>query len=1024
MNILLCNERFLFRFGVDRLLILLGQGLRDSGHRISVMANKFDQPIVEEFSEEIISVPEGGDSYLNLNEFTAQWLDANWAMLFDEDRHPDVAVIGGWPFFAAIPVFERHGCRTVFIDCGAVPIEGFDEGGKITQEKLRNLRKEYMPQLSLIAPISHFIANSQSSADAGSVSIEPILLGADHMSKALWRLDSIKLANQLGMSIANQIIEKNRKKGGKTILNLGRWEPGCYKNSEAIFKFVDEIVPHHSQISILILADQKLTKIPEYYRDKVIPIGFPDDAELQAIMAQVDLGVSVSLWEGFNLPLAEMQWLDKPVLAFNIGAHAEVVIHPWFLCQEMAEMGIKAIELLEEGGGPDRETLDYVRERFHADFRWQAVVKRYNAMLKRVVMGERFQAITVLVDVTNASRDPANSGVIRVTRRLCRELQQFCQPLFVAWGGEDQGYVFLTRAEYRQLSQFNGPNIGTQAPCSPDGARLSLTDAGVLNSGASTWLLLTETIQEVNGQHIRNYAKRSGIWIGAIFYDAIPIIRPELVMDAITRNNHAHYMKGLAHCDLVIPISQFSAQSLRTFWAAEGLTGCEIKPNLLPGEFGGAARVTDAENRAFPKKIDLLCVSTLEPRKNHRKLIEAIKLFAHQHPEVDWSLTLIGNRYAGGNDIAEFVEEACRDNSRIRWLGIVDDIRLHQAYTECTFTIYASEIEGFGMPILESIWHGKPCICHEMGVMSELAAGGGCLMVDVMNIEKMAAAIGELATKQSLYEQLTQEAITRPIKTWEEYAHQFWNELINHSILQDDTVSICNIEGQFIEKNQTVSAPTWLDVLYQSCLTQEWQMNDSERLGLAAVLQRLNPNCAIEIGTYRGGSLSLISQYVDNVFSIDIDPSIPEKFNQFDNVSFFTGSSHVIMPMLLQELDNAQMPVEFVLIDGDHSAAGVKQDINIMLNYIPKKPLIVMIYNGFNPECRRGMLEADWQKSLYVQYIDLDFIPGRVIEHGNNDAMQGGLAMAYFSPNKRRGKIDIGATALRMYAEMKERHYD
>jgi hypothetical protein len=191
------------------------------------------------------------------------------------------------------------------------------------------------------------------------------------------------------------------------------------------------------------------------------------------------------------------------------------------------------------------------------------------------------------------------------------------------------------------------------------------------------------------------------------------------------------------------------------------------------------------------------------------------------------------------------------------------------------------------------------------------------------------------------------------------------------------------------------------------------------------VLQRLQPQCAFKIGTYRGGSLSLIAQFAKVVFSIDIDPSIPEKFKHFSNVSFFTGPSQIIMPTLLNELDSAGMPVEFVLIDGDHSAEGVKRDIDIVLDYVPQKPLIIMMHDGFNPDCRRGMLEADWQKSPYVHYIDLDFIPGRVIEHGGDGdgKMWGGLAMAYFSPVKRLGNIAIGASAGRNYADSKERIY-
>jgi len=192
---------------------------------------------------------------------------------------------------------------------------------------------------------------------------------------------------------------------------------------------------------------------------------------------------------------------------------------------------------------------------------------------------------------------------------------------------------------------------------------------------------------------------------------------------------------------------------------------------------------------------------------------------------------------------------------------------------------------------------------------------------------------------------------------------------------------------------------------------------------LAAILARLKPRCAIEVGTYRGGSLSLISQYAESVFSIDIDPSVPERFSKFDNVSFLTGPSELVLPALLRELDQASMPVEFILIDGDQSAAGVRRDIESLLDYTPLRPLIVLLHDGFNPECRRGMMDANWGRSNYVQFVDVDFIPGRIIEHGGkgDGEMWGGLAMAYFLPVARSGELLVSASAHRTFEAMRER---
>src|ERR1019366_6042644 len=115
-------------------------------------------------------------------------------------------------------------------------------------------------------------------------------------------------------------------------------------------------------------------------------------------------------------------------------------------------------------------------------------------------------------------------------------------------------------------------------------------------------------------------------------------------------------------------------------------------------------------------------------------------------------------------------------------------------------------------------------------------------------------------------------------------------------------------------------------------------------------------------GTYYGGSLSLISQFSKMTYSIDIDPTVPQRLKNIASVRFLTGSSDVIVPRLLAELNKEGIPVEFILIDGEHSAAGVKRDVAWLSHYVPMKPLFVALHDSFNPDCRRGMLEAAFER--------------------------------------------------------------
>lgn len=1001
---------------MDRALIILGKGLKERGHTVYVMANRYDRKVVETFASKIIEIPDNGEDYLNLNENTTKWLEENWNKCFNANTMPDIVLIGGWPFFSSIPFLKRACKNVVFMDCGAVPIEKYSLRQSNTQNKLRALRKQYLKELSLIVSISQFIADSQSKIDAqGQVPIQTVLLGADHMNMSIWPVNELILDNAQNYNLKQ--LDTLKSEGKKTILCLGRWEPDCYKNSMAAFNVMPGIKKEFPDCVLLILADPKTVKIPADMHNTIIPIGFPDDGSLVEIMKRVDLGLSFSLWEGFNLPIVEMQWLDRPVLAFNAGAHAEVILHPRYLCRNTEEMIDKACDLLR-GSDIDAGMKLKLSNDFHDNFKWSRVIKNYEDifldLLRENTRRSSKKSLSLIIDVTNAAKDPANSGVIRVTRRISRELQKYVNPIFVIWSADQNCYVLPTAKEFEILGKFNGPTLLDKKRLSKNDHRTSLQEYLATVEAADRWLLFTETVDEKHARIIRRYARNHNFGIAAIFYDAIPVMYPDQCVDSATKDNHGNYMAGLSECDVVVPISKYSAECLERFWGDSFIKGCPIVSNALPGEFGGYKREKIIREQ-HGKQIKILCVSTLEPRKNHKTLIQACLLIQEKHPELDWSLTLVGNRYAGAFDIADLVQDISKKNPRISWLGIVDDDTLHRLYQEATFTVYPSIVEGFGMPILESIWHGKPCICSHDGVMSELAEDGGCITTDVLNAQELSDTIYQLSTDKDLLVSLSNQAVSRKIKTWDEYVLDFIRILTSNRMDKQTT--------EINKDKPRTDNINWEDSLYPECLCTNWQMNHSERLAITALLSRQNPLCSIEVGTFKGGSLSLISQYSKMVYSIDIDPEIPKKFGYFKNTCFLTGPSSSILPILLEELDMQHIPVGFVLIDGDHSREGVRIDLNNLLNYIPKKPLFVVLHDSFNPGCREGMLEANWEKSPYVHYVDIDFIPGRVVEHEgpSHGEMWGGLAMAYLKPEPRQTPLLVNQSAKEMYERLRNK---
>jgi Cephalosporin hydroxylase len=206
-------------------------------------------------------------------------------------------------------------------------------------------------------------------------------------------------------------------------------------------------------------------------------------------------------------------------------------------------------------------------------------------------------------------------------------------------------------------------------------------------------------------------------------------------------------------------------------------------------------------------------------------------------------------------------------------------------------------------------------------------------------------------------------------------------------------------------------------------LSVEWQMENSEKLALLALLERLQPECAIEIGSRFGGSMQMFSTHAKRVFSCDIDPTCKERLGaKYPNVEFIAGPSQETLPPLLKRLEHESARLSIMLVDGDHSAAGVQGDIHAMAGYRPACPLYIVLHDSFNPEVRGGIASAHWSDNPYVHSVELDFVPG--VLHCEGRAirqMWGGFALAVLRPEKRTFPLTISASRDYLYQNVLRR---
>ena len=782
MRILICNERFLFRFGVDRVLLLLGSYWKAAGHEIIMMGNKLDPAAVEKCSDRFIRIPECQD-YINGNEFTVSYVKENWDSWFTKATAPDVILVAGWPYYSSLPFFRmKCGCL-IFHDYGAVPTDGMSEGARRVQEKVAQQRRQYFCYADKIIAISKFLEDTQSKRDSKMVPPTCFVhLGADHFSINLWKKDD------LGLKSDDTVAEVKALKaeGYKILFMPGRWENGNYKRSPASIGIIRRIRKQGLKIKVLVLASMdSMGPIPDDVRDSYYCLGYVDDDTMRQLMELSDAGFSPTSWEGFNLPLAEMQYLNKCMFVLNIGAHPEVAADPYFLCEDYDEMADKIVACLK---GKLPFTGDHwlrICEKYRERLTWKKSADAVMAEIENTLKTN----MVVFMDVTNACADTANSGVMRVTRKIAHHLQKMVSPVFVMWDASIGKYVFPYPAEVERLCSYGGPNAAAVGYQTPEGApRLLLEDLLPDFGKQKKIFLFTETVYSATVQQAVCFFHSHEIPVAAIFYDAIAVLHPELCSKAVSEN-HVCYMQELSRCDLVIPIAAHNQTDLERFWDEKGIRRTLVKTVELAAEMDGVPRIRTASRRSSP--VEILFVSTLEPRKNHVRLLKAFELVLKEHPELRQKvrLTMVGNRYAGRPEIASFVEDFCAAHKNVRWLGVVDDLKLKELYQNCSFTVYPSQIEGFGMPIIESLWFARPCLCSNQGSIGELGGKGGCCLTDVLDEKAMAGSLYRLITDEDYCRKLQDEAIHRRITTWEEYTSSLISHLLETRKTSEEDVT-------------------------------------------------------------------------------------------------------------------------------------------------------------------------------------------------------------------------------------------
>lgn len=269
-------------------------------------------------------------------------------------------------------------------------------------------------------------------------------------------------------------------------------------------------------------------------------------------------------------------------------------------------------------------------------------------------------------------------------------------------------------------------------------------------------------------------AKRNGARVCVVICDLIPITHPEYCNEDAATDFTAALSIFARLSDLIICISRFTQSQLLAYapeLAREPHRTVAIPlatASLLHASATPASAARDAARR---QGRFALYVATLEARKNHALLVHCWKALADSGVDMP-ALVFVGRPGWKTEELQTLLAKTANLDGRVDVLSDVSDADLRQLYEDALFTIYPSLVEGWGLPVGESLALGTVCAASHTSSIPEV---GGDLVdyFDPTDAASVSEVLKRLVT-DGAYLKARREQIRTSFapRTWPQYARE------------------------------------------------------------------------------------------------------------------------------------------------------------------------------------------------------------------------------------------------------------
>lgn len=248
--------------------------------------------------------------------------------------------------------------------------------------------------------------------------------------------------------------------------------------------------------------------------------------------------------------------------------------------------------------------------------------------------------------------------------------------------------------------------------------------------------------------------RRRGGRVAMVVYDLIPISHPQYYNRAAVNAYNRWICGSLPFVDFYACISRFTERELLAHLKGLGADDGRTPPYTGYFHLGSDLDLVLSQGTLSKEVRDLatsdgpifLAVGSLEPRKNVAFILDAFDQVWARMP--DASLVIVGHNTWKVDKLIKRIRQHPRYGGGLHWLRDVSDTDLEYLYAHSNALIFASVIEGFGLPIVEAMQRGLPVLCSDIPVFREVADGKASFF-SLATTDELVEAICRAASEQA-----------------------------------------------------------------------------------------------------------------------------------------------------------------------------------------------------------------------------------------------------------------------------------